>query len=70
MDPDKYTCVSPQPLSNPIATFHKGHIDIIPALSEAGMTVSVDELHVRVSPGIYNTEEDMRVAAGVLNGAG
>jgi selenocysteine lyase/cysteine desulfurase len=68
IDEDRYPSISPTEMVSPIVTFEKGHLDITPALMREKLVISVSEKTFRVSPTIYNTEDDVRLLAATLNG--
>ena len=68
LDGDRYRSISPDPLDVPIAAFA---VDGAPALEDrlraANMVIAVGSNTIRVSPAIYNNEEDIDLLAEVLN---
>lgn len=54
-------------MTSPIIAFEKGDIDITPALMDANIVISVSDRQFRVSPAIFNNEEDIDLLARVLN---
>jgi selenocysteine lyase/cysteine desulfurase len=69
LDSSAYPCITPLPLSSPIVTFEKGVRDLVPALVEHDLVVSLSERQIRVSPGVYNNEHDIDLLADALNRA-
>ncbi len=68
IDEDRYPCISPADMVSPIVTFEKGDLDIVPALNRDKLVISVSSGTFRVSPTIYNNEDDVRLLAATLNG--
>ncbi|TDI70691.1 MAG: aminotransferase class V-fold PLP-dependent enzyme [Bacteroidetes bacterium] len=69
VDQDRFPCISPNEIDSPIIAFEKGEIDIMPALIEANIVISVSDRRFRVSPAIFNNEEDINLLARALNKA-
>ena len=69
LDGARYRSISPDPLHAPIATFA---VDGAPALEDrlraANIVIAVGSNTIRVSPAIYNNEEDIDLLSEVLNG--
>ncbi len=69
LDGARYRSISPDPLHAPIAAFA---VDGAPALEDrlraANIVIAVGSNTIRVSPAIYNNEEDIDLLAEVLNG--
>ena len=67
VDQDRFPCISPAEMTSPIIAFEKGDIDIMPALMDANIVISVSDRQFRVSPAIFNNEEDIDLLARALN---
>ncbi len=68
LDLDRYPCLSPHLDRSPILTVKKESSEPLqPALRKAGITVSESGGRLRVSPALYNTEEDVDRLAEVLH---
>jgi len=66
IDQDRFPCISPLPLQTPIVSFARNNQDVLPALSERNLTITVTDRFIRVSPSIYNTEEDVELLVDAL----
>lgn len=68
LDADQYECISPHVDRSPIIAFirHDGP-DLEERLRAAGLIVTLTGNRVRVSPAIYNTDEDIDMLAEVMN---
>jgi len=68
LDPDRYRLVSPHVDQSPILAFQTPNA---PALEErlraARLVISLNAEQIRISPGIYNNDEDVDVLLEVLN---
>ena len=68
MNGARYRSISPDPLYAPIVTFM---VENAPALEDrlraANLVIGMGSNTIRVSPAIYNNEEDIDLLAEVLN---
>ena len=69
LDLNAYLCISPLPIQTPIIAFENGDRDLIPELVKQNLFISVSERQMRISPGIYNNEDDINRLAQLLNRA-
>ncbi len=70
LDADKYRCISPHLDRCPIATFVTRNTRALePRLRAAGLVVTLNGNRLRVSPAIYNTDDDIDRLVAVLNAA-
>lgn len=70
LDPELFRCISPEPLASPLISFVASRPEALEAsLRAANIVVTLDGNRVRVSPAIYNTEDDMDLLAEALNTA-
>ena len=70
VDPDRYPSISHHADIAPIVTFRVPHAPRLEEpLATAGVVVGLSESRVRVSPAIYNTNEDVDRLAAALNSA-
>jgi selenocysteine lyase/cysteine desulfurase len=69
LEGSKYSCITPD-IATPIVTFMVPDVEALSArLRDANVAASVWGGRLRVSPGIYSTEEDVdRLVAAVLSG--
>ena len=68
LDPDRYRLISPDVDQSPILAFQTADA---PALEErlraARLVISLSAEQIRISPGVYNNDEDVDVLLDVLN---
>ncbi len=70
LDLDRYPCISPHRDSSPIIAYLGSDNATLKALlNKAGVSVTFQGNRIRVSPAIYNTEEDMDLLASIMNQA-
>ena len=69
LDGSRYRSISPDPLVAPIATFEvDGAPELEDRLRAANMVIAVGGNTIRISPAIYNNEDDIDRLVEVLNG--
>lgn len=66
LDSDRFPCISPHPDRSPILTLTPGE-DVGPRLRAAGIGISLGPGRMRISPSVYNNEDDMDRLAAVLS---
>ncbi|MCZ6916809.1 MAG: aminotransferase class V-fold PLP-dependent enzyme, partial [Gemmatimonadetes bacterium] len=60
LDPDRYECITPEVDRSPIITFVvRDRADLRARLRAANITVALSGNRIRVSPAVFNTEEDV-----------
>ncbi len=70
LDPERYRCISPHLDRSPIISFATPDPRALgERLRAADIVISLGKNYFRVSPAIYNTEEDVDLLATVLNRA-
>lgn len=68
LDPQRFRCISPDPDKSPIITFiAQDPSGLQERLSSAGIVVSLSGNRIRVSPAVFNNQEDIDRLAEVLN---
>ncbi len=69
LDEERYECISPHTDRSPIITFAaRDEADLRDRLQAAGVVVSVTANRIRVSPALYNDEDDIDRLADALMG--